>query len=308
MKNILILSLVTILVFGLISPILPDLAFGQLESITITGPKRVLKDSVFTFVVDVKGVSRASYGDFGVVVEIVEKDSGVLIIDRTDWISPGKNSFLYSGKVYSTGDNKVILNPVEHIFRIHQLHNIWEYEFLVVDSVEELTYAEQEKPNSEEPLEPIIQNNDPKVNSVDSRIWVEAVYPTNITGKYIPDIEACAGTQRLVSPEIIISSDLEQLSIDIGYVISSNSCREYNHAKIRANDPQSITVEYAEKLSQIDSNLNEVQSLKEQIIDLKEQIDNKDAIIMEQIKVIQQLISNFKKTIFEPISHYFGIA
>jgi len=42
--------------------------------------------------------------------------------------------------------------------------------------------------------------------------------------------------------------------------------------------------------------------------ELKKQLQEKDAVIMEQIKVIQNLASMIKKTIFEPILNYFSIA
>ena len=42
--------------------------------------------------------------------------------------------------------------------------------------------------------------------------------------------------------------------------------------------------------------------------ELKKQVQEKNAIILEQIKVIQNLASMIKKTIFEPILNYFSIA
>jgi len=41
--------------------------------------------------------------------------------------------------------------------------------------------------------------------------------------------------------------------------------------------------------------------------ELKKQVQDKNAIIMEQIKVIQNLASMIKNTIFEPILNYFEI-
>jgi len=42
--------------------------------------------------------------------------------------------------------------------------------------------------------------------------------------------------------------------------------------------------------------------------ELKKQLQDKDAVIMEQIKVIQNLASMIKQTIFEPILNYFSMA
>ena len=48
--------------------------------------------------------------------------------------------------------------------------------------------------------------------------------------------------------------------------------------------------------------------MQKEIDDLKEQLEKKDAVIMEQIKTIENLASMLKKTIFEPILNYFHIA
>ena len=118
-------------------------AFGQLESITIDGPKTVLYDSVFTFQIVVEGVSRASYGDFSVNVAIVEKESGHVITEQPGYLLSGKNSMTWSGKEYGTSKNLVTLAPnVPHVFRIQYLLNTWEYEFLPVATVEELSQTE----------------------------------------------------------------------------------------------------------------------------------------------------------------------
>ena len=51
-----------------------------------------------------------------------------------------------------------------------------------------------------------------------------------------------------------------------------------------------------------------LEQLMEENEELKKQVQEKDAVIMEQIKVIQNLASMIKKTIFEPILNYFSIA
>ena len=97
--KILFLSLTIILV--LCSTVLllsSQEVFGQIESIEITGAKRVLKDSVFNFSIDIKGISRASYGDFSVVLSLIEKPSGRIIIENPEFLLPGKNTITYWGQ------------------------------------------------------------------------------------------------------------------------------------------------------------------------------------------------------------------
>jgi len=52
---------------------------------------------------------------------------------------------------------------------------------------------------------------------------------------------------------------------------------------------------------------NFVQSLIEENEFLKQEIEKKDAVIMEQLKVIQDLASMVRNAIFEPTSNYFSI-
>ena len=52
----------------------------------------------------------------------------------------------------------------------------------------------------------------------------------------------------------------------------------------------------------------EVAELIDENKKLKEELEKKDAVIMEQIKTIQNLAVMMKKTIFEPILNYFSMA
>ena len=55
---------------------------------------------------------------------------------------------------------------------------------------------------------------------------------------------------------------------------------------------------------------NPYQEIEDIIVEnekLKEELEKKDAIIMEQVRVIQNLASMLKKTVFEPIMSYFSI-
>jgi len=58
----------------------------------------------------------------------------------------------------------------------------------------------------------------------------------------------------------------------------------------------------------VDELKQRIEFLESQLEEKDKQLANKDLILMEQLKVIQQLASSFKKTIFEPISQFFGFA
>lgn len=288
-------------------------ADGQLESISIDGPERVLYNSVFSFYVDVVGVSRASYGDFSVNIAILEKESGMIVVESPGYLLSGKNTFLFSGKEYGTSKNLVTLKPdVPHVFRIQYLLNTWEFDFLPVSTVDDLNIEREESIKDTIETEPTKEDLMEEDVSAPKRIggaYIDWIETSSIEGRYIPFIEVCAGSQRLVSPELLITSDSEELPIEIGFVISANSCRQYNYAKIRADDINSITVQLVEKTGESVDNLKEeVKELKEEVVELKEQIEKKDGVLMEQLRVIQQLVASFKNTIFEPISKFFGFA
>ena len=48
--------------------------------------------------------------------------------------------------------------------------------------------------------------------------------------------------------------------------------------------------------------------LEQQLIEKDEQLAKKDALLMEQLKVISDLANMIKQTIFEPILNYFSMA
>ena len=103
---------------------------SKFESLQISGPSRVLSDSVFSFIVDVKRVSRASYGYFSTVMSIIEKRSGDVIKKNQRTLHPGKNIITYSDMDF-IGPDKVYMTPhFQHIFRIQYMDKTWEHEFL----------------------------------------------------------------------------------------------------------------------------------------------------------------------------------
>jgi hypothetical protein len=60
--------------------------------------------------------------------------------------------------------------------------------------------------------------------------------------------------------------------------------------------------------SLIDKLKERIESLEQQLVEKDEQIEKKDALLMEQLRVIQQLAASFTNTFFEPMSRYFGFA
>lgn len=60
---------------------------------------------------------------------------------------------------------------------------------------------------------------------------------------YIVTIEACAGREKLYTPEIELKSDRDTLKVKIVGLIMPNTCKNGDFF-IRANNPSSITVSF----------------------------------------------------------------
>ena len=61
---------------------------------------------------------------------------------------------------------------------------------------------------------------------------------------YIVSIEVCAGREKIYNPDLEIKSDRESISVTLWGMIVSNTCKP-NDYFIRANDPSSISAEFA---------------------------------------------------------------
>jgi len=277
-------------------------AFAQMESMRIEGNHNPLVNTMFSVKIIVEGTSRASYGDFSASVTVYEKETGKEIAGIPRYLITGTNSVPFNMRSFEVGTFKA---GETYVLKVQHADIISEFEFTPVTSVDEIPEEEIQKELQEEVAEvPYIEPEEKKDKF--KGIWVDWLEPSSIEGKYTPVIEVCAGSQRLVSPEILISSDSEEIPLKLGYVISANSCRQYNHAKIRAIDTDTITVQFVEKSGRIEADLQQqLDSLKEEVTELKERIEKKDAILMEQLKVISDLVSKIKQTVFEPIWKYF---
>jgi len=146
--------------------------------------------------------------------------------------------------------------------------------------------------------------------------YVMEVLETKFPDRYIAFFKVCAGEQKLTSPELKITSDISEVPSALSMtVLNPKSCVDHD-VQIDAKDKRSIQIDIVTARSAvIQISDNEVTLLKSQlvekenqILELKEQLENKDEIIMEQVKVLLELASNIKKTIFEPISKFFGFA
>ena len=172
-------------------------AFAELKSITIDGPKQVLYNSVFSFHANAEGTSRASYGDFSVIISIVEKDTGRPVIEYPDYILPGKNTITWYPKEYGTGTTIFELKPnTSYLFRIQHVVDIWDYEFTAVDKVKSLTKSETPSSN---------QTSSETSKPAKSRLpsWIKDVFVWYSEGKVSED-DVINAIQYLVKQGIIV--------------------------------------------------------------------------------------------------------
>ena len=134
--------------------------------------------------------------------------------------------------------------------------------------------------------------------------------PTNFADRWLTKVKFCPNGYGVNEATIMFETDMEQVVHSWSSPIMGNNCGE-DFFEIKANNPQSIIVRVGgfgqdEQLRDTTSLQTQVDSLKEEISSLKEQLKSKDAILMEQLKVIQQLASSFKKTFFDPVSTILG--
>lgn len=92
----------------------------------------------------------------------------------------------------------------------------------------------------------LIKKNIRDLNSPDDSKTVKVTQITKsrmLAILYIVTIEACAGSERLYSPELELKSDRDTLRVKIVGLIMPNTCKSSDFF-IRANDPASITVSF----------------------------------------------------------------
>ncbi|MEW6588660.1 MAG: hypothetical protein AB1299_05785 [Thermoproteota archaeon] len=92
----------------------------------------------------------------------------------------------------------------------------------------------------------LIKKNIRDLNSPDDSKTVKVTQITKsrmLAILYIVTVEACAGSERLYSPELELKSDRDTLRVKIVGLIMPNTCKSSDFF-IRANDPASITVSF----------------------------------------------------------------
>jgi hypothetical protein len=86
---------------------------------------------------------------------------------------------------------------------------------------------------------------DLKVPHQDKTVKITTITKSRmLTILYIVGVEACAGKERLYSPEIVIKSDRESMTVKVAGLIMPKTCKN-GEFFIRANDPSSISVEFS---------------------------------------------------------------
>ncbi len=144
---------------------------------------------------------------------------------------------------------------------------------------------------------------------INPTINVVGMIETKLSQQYLVGFDICSGSKDLVTPSITVNTDLTSHTLKVMSIIGTGSCLFYE-STIKANDPDSLNISFGNVVSN-DQTSNDLQKqideLKAELQKKDEQLAQKDTILMEQLKVIQQLASSLKQTIFEPISQFFGI-
>ena len=154
-----------------------------------------------------------------------------------------------------------------------------------------------------------VSNTSNSAQTIDPSIELVGMIETKLPQQFRVGFNICSGSKDLITPAITINTDLMSDTFEVMSNIGKGGCLFYE-STIKANDPNSLKISFGnvvERDTTTDNLQAQVDSLKEEISSLKEQLKGKDAILMEQLKVIQQLASSFKKTFFDPVSTILGL-
>ena len=111
--------------------------------------------------------------------------------------------------------------------------------------------------------------------------------------------EICA-KQDILNPAFEIISDVTKATVVHDGKLMKGDCLVDSYS-VQAKNISTIIVPLA------DTAHDEISELKDEIAELKKQLKDKDAILMEQLKVIQQLASSLKQVIFDMIPKIIGV-
>jgi hypothetical protein len=282
--RIAIMFLITIIFISLTTS---SLAFAQMESMKITGPKYPLLNSIFTIKVTIEGTSRASYGDFSTTMYLIDKEKGIDLDAFPLYLLSGENSVIVNLK--SLVSTEKVQSGKYYIVKIQHTNIISEFEFTPI-------LPGEEKPK-ETPIEQPIQDipivtqdviNLDKYNSGSdgSSIKVISAIETGRPNQYLIYFEICAGTKKVTVPEVTVSSDSESYTREVATVLNPGSCYLVD-SNVEADEPTTIDVTFGNVVKDD----TQIVELKAEISELKEELKKKDAVLMEQLKVIQNLAS-----------------
>jgi hypothetical protein len=280
-----------------------SLAFAQMESMKITGPKYPLLNSIFTIKVTIEGTSRASYGDFSTTMYLIDKEKGIDLDAFPLYLLSGENSVIVNLK--SLVSTEKVQSGKYYIVKIQHTNIISEFEFTPI-------LPGEEKPK-ETPIEQPIQDipivtqdviNLDKYNSGSdgSSIKVISAIETGRPNQYLIYFEICAGTKKVTVPEVTVSSDSESYTREVATVLNPGSCYLVD-SNVEADEPTTIDVTFGNVVKDD----TQIVELKAEISELKEELKKKDAVLMEQLKVIQNLASMIKKVFFDSFLNYFQL-
>jgi len=280
-----------------------SLAFAQMESMKITGPKYPLLNSIFTIKVTIEGTSRASYGDFSTTMYLIDKEKGIDLDAFPLYLLSGENAVIVNLK--SLVSTEKVQAGKYYIVKIQHTNIISEFEFTPI-------LPGEEKPK-ETPIEQPIQDipivtqdviNLDKYNSGSdgSSIKVISAIETGRPNQFLIYFEICAGTKKVTVPEVTVSSDSESYTREVATVLNPGSCYLVD-SNVEADEPTTIDVTFGNVVKDD----TQIVELKAEISELKEELKKKDAVLMEQLKVIQNLASMIKKVFFDSFLNYFQL-
>jgi len=156
-------------------------------------------------------------------------------------------------------------------------------------------------------VKPILDSQEASTNSVEVLPLVLGQLQTTsvlITNQESNTFESMRDENRLLSEETQKKNAVLMEQVN---VIQDLASQVKNVMYTNSNEFVSLTVAQAQPASPHDTFENYVESLSEENILLSQEIEKKDAVLMEQLKVIQDLASKLKNTIYESTLSNFSL-
>lgn len=156
---------------------------------------------------------------------------------------------------------------------------------------------------------PLPREAEVKVDLADKTRYVKIINweKAQLPNRWIAWLELCAGKNYLTSPIFQVTSDIETRQKEVFKIIQPGACI-HSDFSVFAEDPNSIQISFLEKIKGSEMHAIQTQVLDEKIDELKKEnselkseIAKKDAVIMEQIKTIENLASKIRNMVFQII-------